>query len=54
MLSSHRRLRLEFILAKLEHRENVTIEERIELHKYASRFPPIATKLRLAMERADI
>ncbi|WP_320676776.1 hypothetical protein [Prochlorococcus sp. MIT 1300] len=45
MLTTTTRLRLEKLIERLEKGEQVTLNERIELHKYAIRFPMVAGKL---------
>ncbi len=45
MLTTATRLRIEGMIKKLATGEEVTLKERIELHKYAKRYPMIAGKL---------
>ena len=45
MLTTTTRLRLEKLIERLEKGEQVSLNERIELHKYAIRFPMVAGKL---------
>ncbi len=48
MLSTPTRLKLENLIKRLSDGENVTLEERVELHKYATKFPILAGKIRQA------
>ena len=51
MLTTETRRRLEKILARLSNGETVTLEERIQLKKYATHIPFISGKLTQALRR---
>ncbi len=45
MLTTTTRLKLENIIIRLSEGNQVSLEERLELHKFARRFPVIASKI---------
>ncbi len=49
MLSTKTRLHLEALIKRLSKGQSVTLQQRLELHKYAKRFPMIAGKLKTAL-----
>ena len=53
MLTTETRRRLEKVLDRLEKGEAVSLEERIQLRKYATHIPFIAGKLTQALRRRE-
>ncbi len=51
MLTTKTHLRLEAVIQKLSTGEIVTLQERLELHKYSLRYPLIAGKVSQALEK---
>ncbi len=49
MISTTTRLKLDEILKRISIGEEVELSERLQLHKYANRFPMIAGKLKKAL-----
>ena len=49
MLSTTTRLKLEKLIDRLSNGELVSLEERVNLHKYARRYPMLAGKLHQAL-----
>ncbi len=53
MLTTETRLRLEQVLHRLGNGETVSLEERIQLKKYATHIPFVAGKLTQALRRRE-
>ncbi len=50
VLTTHTRLKIEAIISKLINGNHVTLQERIDLHKYARKIPFIGIKLKHALK----
>ena len=53
MLTTDTRRRLEEVMARLSNGEEVSLEERIQLKKYATHIPFVAGKLTQALRRRE-
>ncbi len=53
MLSTVTRRKLELIISRISEGEEVSFQERVELHKFSLRYPMIAGKISQALERGE-